>query len=292
MVQRHKVPFVLAATAHGPVILNALDWRPLSNTYVEFGAGLSLLVDGEHDLALVSLTMGALEARRRAFGPGAVALDCGANIGIFSMEWARSMEGWGSIIAFEPQERLFYALAGNLAINNLFNVKAWNKAVGAECGIAEIPTVDYCVPNHFGGISMKDGVGSGQSLPKVPVEVLTIDSLQLDRVDFIKLDIEGMEAEALEGARDTVMRSKPFMLCEWHITGKEPIEKFMRSVGFQTAYVGMNVFAGPPCDVMSRFQDLSKQTEEYNVRSSRETVRESADSNQAQGQQNFTGVAG
>src|SRR4029077_13679502 len=144
MVQRYKVPFVLASTAHGPVILNVIDWNPLSKTHVEFGVGLGLLVEGEQDLALVSLTLGALEARHQAHGPGVVALDCGANVGIFTMEWARSMEGWGSVIAFEPQERMFYALAGNLAINNLFNVKAWNKAVGAVCEIAEFPAPDYC----------------------------------------------------------------------------------------------------------------------------------------------------
>ncbi len=202
------------------------------------------------------------------------------------------MEGWGSIIAFEPQERLFYALAGNIAINNLFNVKAWNKAIGAHCGLVEMPMPDYCVPNQFGGVSIRDDVGSGRGYPKTPVEILTIDSLRLDRLDFLKLDIEGMEVEALEGARDTIKRSFPFILLEWHITGKEPIEKFMHSVGYQVAYLGMNCFAGQPCDVMSRFQELSKQMEVQHVRPTGKTVRESPDGGEAQGQQDRTGTVG
>jgi FkbM family methyltransferase len=275
-MDRYRVPFVLASTVHGPVILNAIEWHAMSKDHVEVGVGLGLLLNGEYDLALVSMTVGAIEARRRTHGPGAIALDCGANIGIYSMEWARAMEGWGSVLAFEPQERVFYALAGNLALNNLFNVRALNQAVGATCGVVDMPAPDYCAPNHFGTVSLKAGVGACQGAPKIPVEVISIDTLNLPRVDFIKLDIEGMELEALEGARNTIERSRPFILCEWHIAGKGPIEKFMQSVGFQTAVVGMNMFAGPPSDTMSRFIQLSKETEAFNVRSGKQDLRAGA----------------
>ena len=288
-MQRHKVPFVLASSAHGPVILFSLDWSPLSNTHVEFGTGLDILVNGEYDVALISMTCGCLEARRLAFGPGVVALDCGANIGIFSMEWARSMEGFGSVIAFEPQERLYYALAGNIALNNLFNVRALNKAVGASCGIIEVPDVDFSRPSQVGGVSLLPDRVTG---PTMPVELLTIDSLNLPRLDFLKLDIEGMELDALEGARATIDRSKPFILAEWHICGKEPITKFMKSINYQMAFMGMNVFCGPPSDVMSRLIEFSKQTDKFHVGPSGSDIREGANSGQGQGQQNRTGTTG
>ena len=49
-------------------------------------------------------------------GDGVVAVDGGANIGVHTIEWATAMTGWGSVIAIEPQERIYYALAGTLWI--------------------------------------------------------------------------------------------------------------------------------------------------------------------------------
>ena len=50
--------------------------------------------------------------RRPHFGDGVVAVDRGADIGVHTLEWARSMTAWGSVIAIEAQECIFYALAG------------------------------------------------------------------------------------------------------------------------------------------------------------------------------------
>jgi FkbM family methyltransferase len=63
-----------------------------------------------------------------------VAIDCGANIGVHTTQWARLMTGWGRVVAFEPQERIYYALAGNIAINNCFNVRAIHAAVPSTPG--------------------------------------------------------------------------------------------------------------------------------------------------------------
>jgi FkbM family methyltransferase len=63
-----------------------------------------------------------------------VALDCGANIGVHSVEWARLMKDWGSVIAVEAQERVFYALAGNLTLQNCFNARAIWAAVSDTPG--------------------------------------------------------------------------------------------------------------------------------------------------------------
>ena len=52
------------------------------------------------------------------------------------------MTGWGSIEAFEPQERIYYALAGNIAINNLFNARAIFAAVGETDGWITVPHID------------------------------------------------------------------------------------------------------------------------------------------------------
>ena len=85
--------------------------------------------------------------RRQYFNDGVVALDCGANIGVHSIEWAKIITGWGEVFSFEAQEKIFYALAGNVAINNCFNVTAKHVALGSKVGVIEIPQPNYHQPS-------------------------------------------------------------------------------------------------------------------------------------------------
>ena len=106
----------------------------------------------------VELALQLLEARRRIHGDGVVAIDGGANIGAHTIEWATAMTGWGSVIAIEAQERIYYALAGNIAINNAFNAIAMHAAISSEPGIMQIPTPDYFIPSSFGSLELKPRV--------------------------------------------------------------------------------------------------------------------------------------
>src|SRR5208282_568575 len=180
---RQKVPFVLAACEHGTVILNRLDWRPLSKTHVEFGVGTDILVHGAGDPDLIPILCGMLMARRDKRGPGVMVLDVGANIGTFSLEFGRAMVGWGMVLAFEPQERIYYALAGNLAINNLFNVRVINAAVSNKSGKIPIPRLNYEIPSNFGGIAMRDGL-----LRHSPGQEISYDPNEMDTVECYKID--------------------------------------------------------------------------------------------------------
>ena len=120
---QRKLAFVLAATDHGPMILNRFDYHALdANRF--YGVGIELLQGGAFSPAEINLSLGLLDLRRRYFGDGVVAIDCGANIGVHAVEWAKHTTGWGSVTAFEAQERVLYALAGNIALNNCFNARA------------------------------------------------------------------------------------------------------------------------------------------------------------------------
>ena len=82
-------------------------------------------------------------------------------------------------------------------------------AVGAGCGTMAVPDIDYSRPGHYGGIELP-GFAGGR-----PVRVVRIDDdLQCDRLDLVKIDVEGMEMDVLTGAMQTIERHRPMLYVE------------------------------------------------------------------------------
>jgi FkbM family methyltransferase len=244
-----KLAFVLAASKHGTMIVNRLDYRMLSAEQ-GYGVGLQILETAAFDPDEVKMAIEVLNLRRRHHGDGIVAIDCGANIGVHTVEWANAMTGWGSVLAIEAQERIFYALAGNIAINNCFNAFAIHAAVSSEPGTLQIPNPNYLVPSSFGSLELRQRAGNefiGQPIDyaqnTVAIRKLTIDEIGLPRVDFMKIDIEGMELEALEGARQTIERSHPIMLIEKIKADAAQLIKWLEDRGYKVVSVGINMVA-------------------------------------------------
>ena len=146
-----KIAFILASTDHGTLIVNRFDYRMISET-AGYGVGFFLLENSFYEQQEATVALQLLGLRRQHFGDGVVAVDCGANIGVLTVDWAKSMTGWGSVLAIEAQERIFYALAGNITINNCFNARAIHAAVGAEQGMLRIPVPNYRAPASFGSL--------------------------------------------------------------------------------------------------------------------------------------------
>lgn len=246
---RRPAAFVLMNTAHGTMIVNRNDYRMVSEN-AGFGVGFQLMNTSSYDQPEVSLTVDLLRARRSHFGDGVVAIDCGANIGVHTIEWARCMPGWGRVYSFEPQEKIYYALAGNVALNNCFNVTARLAAVGARCGTLALPEVNYCVPSSFGSLELTPGDSNeyiGQHIDyehaAQQVELLTLDSLDLPRIDLIKIDVEGMELEVLQGAHQSLTRSKPQLLVEVIKSDEKAITELLEAAGYSLFPVGLNLLA-------------------------------------------------
>src|SRR6266446_9074833 len=149
-----KLAFVLASSNHGTMIVNRFDYR-MVDSQRGYGVGFQILETAAFDPMEVKLALELLGFRRRHYGDGVVAIDCGANIGVHTVEWANTMTGWGSVLAIEAQERIYYALAGNIAINNCFNARAIHAAVGAESGVLKIPSPDYLRAASFGSLELK-----------------------------------------------------------------------------------------------------------------------------------------
>jgi FkbM family methyltransferase len=140
--------------------------------------------------------------------PGRTVLDVGANIGVHTVELSRLTGPAGVVHAFEPQRLIYQVLCANVALNSLTNVFTHHAAVGATGGSLLVPTLDPGGRHNYGGVSLL-GSPHGE-----PVPMFTIDSLDLGDCQFIKLDVEGMETEALHGAEATIRRFRPMLYVE------------------------------------------------------------------------------
>ncbi|MGH9413858.1 MAG: FkbM family methyltransferase [Terriglobales bacterium] len=254
-----KAAFVLGATDQGTFILNRFDYHMLAPDH-GIGIGFNLMETSACDPAEVNAEVGLLQMSRQLRGDGVIALDCGANIGVHTVEWARAMTGWGTVVAFEPQERLFYALAGNIALNNCSNAWARHAAVGTTCGSLRVPVPDYTRPGSFGSLEMRRSANNediGQSIDyaggaAAEIACLSVDSLGLGRLDLLKIDVEAMELEVLEGARATIARCRPALVVEALKGKKEQIQPWLEAAGYQVFAMGPNLVGVHHADPLLR----------------------------------------
>ncbi len=245
-----KIAFVLAASDHGTMIVNRFDYHMYDENR-GFGVGLDILNTAAFDRDGVEFAEGLLALRRRYFGDGVVAIDCGANIGVFTLEWARAMTGWGSVIAIEAQERIYYALAGNIAINNCFNARAILAAIADKPGVMKLPKIDYGRPASFGSVEIKKRQQTefiGQPLDyseqgAIEIACITLDSLNLARADLVKIDVEGMEFDVLAGAANLLKGCAPVLIVEFVKSDKAKLRGLLESLDYGVFEFGMNFVA-------------------------------------------------
>ncbi|MBQ7514674.1 MAG: FkbM family methyltransferase [Schwartzia sp.] len=159
--------------------------------------------------------------------PGDYVVEVGANIGSHTVHLAQLIGDQGVLWAFEPQRLVFQLLAGNVAINGLTNVHTEQKCVSDRPGKVMVPVLDVSQVNNWGGVSLEN------STEGEPVDAITLDSLNLERCDFIKIDVEGMELNVLKGATELIEHCQPIIYMEADRKEKNPaLFAFLRSKGY------------------------------------------------------------
>lgn len=148
---------------------------------------------------------------RQIVRPGDIVVEPGANVGTHSVFLSRAIGPEGRLYAFEPGRLTHQLLCANIALNECLNVHAKHQAIGAEIGRLRFPQLDPESPGNYGAVSMH---GASTDDNSDLVDVVSIDSLGLRRIDFIKCDIEGFEPQMLAGARDTLSRLRPVVYLE------------------------------------------------------------------------------
>lgn len=218
----HSVPTGPARLSNF-VVIESVYGKFIVNRYCHFQAE-ALIKTGrthiENELTTIFQLMDRLPE-------GAIVVDGGTNIGFFSIPVAqrykhRSMR----IIGFEPQRPIYYAIAGALALNDLSNCFVYNLGLSDHSGKAMLPIVNYAKNFDFGTVSIQDTSETPPNnyLDDTTVAITTIDALQLPRLDFIKLDVEGHECQALRGGMQTIRTFRPLVWAEYFLIGREKIE--------------------------------------------------------------------
>lgn len=143
---------------------------------------------------------------------GGTFVDIGANIGIYTCVLANHVGSTGSVIAFEPMPENLTQLYENIALNRFSNIEVQELALSNSSGSLDL----YLPSDHQQGSSGCTQVwnpGGWVSVGTTPVTTLDL-VFQKERLDFIKIDTEGHELKILEGAKSTIERFRPFLLCE------------------------------------------------------------------------------
>lgn len=147
---------------------------------------------------------------------GGVFIDVGASFGYFSIVATDAVGPSGRVMAIEPSSRDYARLVDNIQINNLGNVvSTYRLAISDKKGTAllSIATEERSALNTLGNEFSFKGI---DNIAKEEIETVSLDEFlefnPVDRVDFIKLDIEGSELKALEDAKKTIEKFKPVLM--------------------------------------------------------------------------------
>jgi len=143
---------------------------------------------------------------------GDVVIDVGANIGLFSVLASIEVGDSGRVYSFEPIEKTNSILEKNIKINNLNNVKIEKKALGDKEG-----KISFSKMDTLGASSgYIDNNGEKEIVNQVTLDTYVLAN-DIDKIDFIKADIEGMERNLLMGGEKTIKKFKPKMaICIYH----------------------------------------------------------------------------
>ena len=171
-----------------------------------------------------------VEIFRKYIKPGDVVLDIGANIGAHTVVLSQLVGPTGTVIAIEPERTNYYALCGNIALNNCVNTIAYQWGVSNVSGALKVPLINVPQNSNFGALELdKDWSATAHYV----VPCVRLDDVGLGGCNFIKMDVEGMERLALEGGSEMIRHFKPILYVEDDRAEKsEALRAYIKELGY------------------------------------------------------------
>lgn len=192
--------------------------------------------------------------------PGDIAIDAGAYIGTHTVFMARQVGPSGRVYAFEPQRIIFQTLCANQVLNGLDNVEAFQIGLGSRAFQAKTTVVDYQSPGNFAAVQLSSQATAGETIQVRPLDDVLPD---LPACKLLKVDVEGMELEVLEGAERLIMRTRPFIYAENNRRERSPgLLKWLTSHGYRPYWhllrgYNPNNFYSEPRNIFGAFGDVN-----------------------------------
>jgi FkbM family methyltransferase len=184
---------------------------------------------------------------------GDTVIDCGANFGYNSVIMGKQIGDTGKLFAFEPQRIINQQLNGNLILNNIYNASVIHAALGNKEGLTTMSPVHY----DRDWVNIGDtSVGEGGD----EVQIITLDMID-SQPNFIKMDVQGYELFALQGAENTLKQSLPdifieieeHQLAKFNVT-KEQLLNYIKSFGYRMFRIDNEY----PCDHICTVNSIDK----------------------------------
>jgi FkbM family methyltransferase len=191
--------------------------------------------------------------------PGDTVVEVGANIGAHTVHLAELVGPAGQVLAFEPQRVVFQILCANIVLNEAFNVRTFNAGSGAVPGMLRLPEIDYAAPgSNFGAVSLV-GASHGADVPIIPLDTLDLPALRL-----IKIDVEGMEADVIQGAAGHIRRHRPLLYVENDRRAQSPqLISLIQSLGYDLWWHFAPLFS--PDNFMKISENIFDRTTSINM---------------------------
>ena len=181
-------------------------------------------------------------------------LDIGANLGAYAIPLAKAIEGTNGVIyAYEAQRVVYYQLCGNIFLNRLDNIFAYNQAIGDTDGSISIPALDFGKTSNVGGFSLVEDIRTQTGYvalqndkPPVETRLARLDSIQFPKTPcLIKIDVEGYDLKVITGGAQLLESGNyPPLLFEawnfeWYRAEKTRLFEFLQRLGYEiTAIFG------------------------------------------------------
>jgi FkbM family methyltransferase len=206
---------------------NTGEYRIAVRNSITYQLDLSSLLD--HSVYFYTLNEPAWNNIFKFIKADCVVLDVGANIGFLTLNFAQRCPN-GFVFAFEPDSINFRRLKKNVDLNDLANIKALNMALGAN---NEERFLYRLYRNNPGANRILNCDPSSQTASE-RVQVNRLDdvalALNLNRLDVVKIDVEGFEVFAIQGAEKTFAKYRPILFVEL-------AEKNLREQGFTASFL-------------------------------------------------------
>jgi FkbM family methyltransferase len=165
-----------------------------------------------------------------------IILDIGANIGTWSIPLAIKNR---KIYSFEPYDSSYYALCGNIFLNNKESL-IYPRHCAITDNINRKTKIQLSESINIGGCKL---IETNNSEQKNKYTLETLDSFQFDKIDLIKIDVEGHELNVLKSGEQTILKYKPVILFEcwdieshhWNDIPNTNVElmNYIKSLGYQ-----------------------------------------------------------